>query len=196
MPGPIKPKGPFLIQPYPTTRKVAPYPFPKLGLPDCEHDLFSSIAQEHVNIAGTDVDYFHHNVDRATRDPLYDEPLKRVYDGPFRIKAFVAWPDTSPEVRMEGWRTVVNAEAWIARKELEDQHCPAPSETDVLRLWNIPFYADWATDGDNPPNAGYFFDVLNVNDDGHLFDSSQFMGFRLTLKRRTEFTPERRITNT
>ena len=196
MPGPIKPKGPFKIEPYPTLRKVAPYPFPKLGLPDCEHDLFDSIAQEHVNIAGTDIDYFSHAVGKSTRDPLYDEPIKRVFEGPFRIKAYVAWPDTTPEVRMEGWRTVVNAEAWISRKEIEDGHCPTPSETDVLRIWNIPFYTDWSVDGDAVPNAGYFFDVLNVNDDGHLFDSAQFVGFRLTLKRRTEFTPERRITNT
>ena len=71
MPGPIKPK-PFLIQPYPTLRKVAPYPFPKLGLPDCEHDLFDSIAQEHVGISGTEIDYFSHAVGKSTRDPLYD----------------------------------------------------------------------------------------------------------------------------
>lgn len=196
MPGPIKPK-PQIIKPYPTLRKVEPYPFPKLGMPDCEHDLFNSIAQEHSGIAGTEIDFFSHNIGKATRDPLYDEPLKRVYEGPFRVKGYIAWPDTTPEVRMEGWRTVVNAEAWIARKEIEDQHCPVPSETDVLRIWKIPFFdKEWSVDSDNVPNSGYFFDVLNVNDDGHLFDSAQFVGFRLTLKRRSEFTPERRITNT
>lgn len=196
MPGPIKPK-PQYIQPYPTLRKVTPYQSNKLGMPDCEHDLFDSIAQEHTGIAGTDIEYYSHEVTKATRDPLYDEPLKRVYSGPFRVKGYVAWPDTTPEVRMEGWRTVVNAEAWISRKEIEEKGCPAPSETDVLRLWKIPFFdKEWAVDGDNVPGSGYFFDVLNVNDDGHLFDSAQFVGFRLTLKRRSEFTPERRITNT
>lgn len=196
MPGPIKPK-PRLVQPYPTLRKVEPYQFDQLTMPDCEHDLFDSLAQEHVQISGTAIDYFSHQVDRSTRDALYDEPIKRAYAGPFRLKGYVAWPDSTPEVRMEGLRSVFNAEAWIPRKEFEDGHCPAPNETDVMRIWKSPYFdKEWATDGDAVPDSGYFFDVLNVNDDGHLFDSLQFVGWRLVLKRRTEFTPERRITNT
>jgi hypothetical protein len=193
---PSAPKKPAIIKPYPTLRKVAPYEFSTLQMPDCEHDLFDSIAQEHVNIAGTDIDFYSHNVAGSKRDALYDEPVERVYGGPFRVKGYVVWPDTTPDVRMEGWRTIVNAEAWIARKEIEDKRCPAPSETDVLRFWNTPFFNDWAVDGEDVPNAGYYFDILNVNDDGHLFDSPQFVGFKMILKRRTEFTPERRITNT
>lgn len=193
---PSAPKKPGIIKPYPTLRKVAPYEFATLQMPECEHDLFDSIAQEHVNIAGTDIDYYSHNVKGSTRDALYDEPVERVFGGPFRVKGYIVWPDTTPDVRMEGWRTIVNAEAWIARKEIEDKRCPAPSETDVLRIWNTPFFNDWAVDGEDVPNAGYYFDVLNVNDDGHLFDSPQFVGFKMILKRRTEFTPERRITNT
>lgn len=193
---PSAPKKPAIIKPYPTLRKVGPYEFATLQMPECEHDLFDSIAQEHVNIAGTDIDFYSHNVKGSTRDALYDEPVERVYGGPFRVKGYVVWPDTTPDVRMEGWRTVVNAEAWIARKEIEDKRCPAPSETDVLRIWNTPFFNNWAVDGEDEPNAGYYFDILNVNDDGHLFDSPQFVGFKMILKRRTEFTPERRITNT
>ncbi len=189
-------KKPVRILPYPTLRKVAPYPFPTFQLPECEHDLMSSIAQEQVGIMGTDVDFFHHAILKATRDALYDEPITRVFEGPFRVKGYVTWPDTQPEASQEGFRTVTGAELWIARKELEDKRCPVPSETDVVRIWNTPFFNDWAVDGEDTENPGYFFDVLNVNDDGHLFDSASFVGFRMTLKRRTDFTPERRITNT
>lgn len=196
MTGPIKRK-PRTIKPYPTLRRVAPYPFDKFALPECEHDLFDSIAQEQVDIAGTPIEYYKHEIQKGVRDALYDEPLKRVYRGPFLLKAYLAWPDQAPEVRMEGYRTLVNAEAWISRKSVEDSNMPIPGETDVVRVWNIPFFnKEWAVNADNVPNSGYFFDVLNVNDDGHLFTSAQFVGFRLTLKRRSEFTPERRITNT
>lgn len=196
MPGPIKPK-PRLVVPFPTLRKVEPYQFESLQMPECEHALFDSIAQEHVQILGTDIDYFSHQVGDSTRDALYDEPVKRAYQGPFRLKGYIAWPDSQPEVRMEGWRTTFSAEAWIPRKDFEDGHCPDPSETDVLRIWKIPYYdKNWSVDGDNVPNSGYFFDILNVNDDGHLFTSPTFVGYRLVLKRRTEFTPERRVTNT
>lgn len=193
MPGP---KKPAFIKPFPTMRKVAPYEFSTLQLPDCEHDLFDSIAQEHVRIAGTDIDYYSHRVKDSTRDALYDEPTERAYSGPFRLKGYLVWPDLTPDISEKGWRSVANAECWIARKEIEDLHCPAPSETDVLRIWNTPFFNQWAVDGEDVPGAGYYFDVLNVNDDGHLFDSPQFVGFKMIIKRRTEFTPERRITNT
>jgi hypothetical protein len=190
-------KRPVIIAPFPTLRKVGPYEFPTLQLPDCEHDLFDSIAQEHVNIHGTDIDYWSHTVDSDSRDPLYDEAIERVYKGPFRLKGYVSWPDSVPEARFEGERTTFGAEMWIARKTIEDVRAPSPNETDVVRIWNTPFFNAWAVDTqDVGPNAGYFFDVIDVDDDGHLFDSPQFVGFKLSIKRRTEFTPERRITNT
>jgi hypothetical protein len=192
------PKKPLLLKPYPKLRPVAPYPFPTLQMPECEHDLFDSIAQEHVRILGTDVDYWSHEIEKAKRDPLYDEPVKRVFKGPFRIKGYVSWPDSVPEARMEGLRSTFNAEAWIARKELEDAGVKAPpSESDVLRIWKTPFFDQNSVNLDSKlTGGGYYFDIIDVDDDGHLFDSSTFVGFKLTLKRRTEFTPERRITNT
>lgn len=99
---------------------------------------------------------------------------------------------------MEGGRTTFGAEVWIARKSIEDIRAPQPNESDVLRIWNTPFFNEWAVDNapSGQPNTGYFFDIIDVDDDGHLFDSPTFVGFKLSIKRRTEFTPERRITNT
>jgi len=191
-------RKPVVLLPYPTLRKVGPYEFPTLQMPECEHDLFDSIAQEHVNILGTDIDFWTHEVSKGTRDPLYDEPIGRVYVGPFRVKGYVSWPDSVPEARQEGGRTSFGAEVWIARKSIEDIRAPQPNESDVLRIWNTPFFNEWAVDNapSGQPNTGYFFDIIDVDDDGHLFDSPTFVGFKLSIKRRTEFTPERRITNT
>lgn len=192
------PKKPLILQPYPKLRPVAPYPFPKLSLPECEHDLFDSIAQEHVDILGTDIDLYLHDIEKSKRDPLYDEPVQRVYLGPYRIKGYVSWPDSVPEARMEGLRSTFGAEAWIARKTLEDAGLKqVPGESDVMRIWRTPFFNEMAVDFDSQsPGAGYYFDIVDVDDDGHLFDSATFVGFKFTIKRRTEFTPERRITNT
>lgn len=192
------PKKPIILVPYPTLRKVEPYPFPQLNLPECEHDLFDSIAQEHSQIAGTSIDLYLHNLEKSKRDPLYDEPVQRVFDGPFRIKGHVTFPDSAPEARMEGFHTTFSAEAWIARKELEDAGIKqVPGEGDVMSFWRTPFFDAGSVDNDpTVPFSGYFFDVVDVDEDGHLFDSPSFVGFKFTLKRRTEFTPERRITNT
>lgn len=189
-------KKPVILLPYPTLRKVQPYEFPTLQMPECEHDLFDSIAQEHVGIAGTDIEYWSHDIQAGTRDALYDEPIKRVYRGPFKLKGYITLPDSEPEARMEGSRTIFTAECWIARKEFEDVRAPAPGESDVIRVWKSPFFDKFAVDNVTEPGAGYFFDILDVDDDGHLFDAITFVGFKMSIKRRTEFTPERRITNT
>lgn len=203
---PLAPKKRPLLQPFVSTRKVAPYDGTTLVMPVAEHALFDSVAQEHVHIVGTEIDYFSHQVPLSVRDPLYDEPIDRAYSGPFKIKIYITWPETAFEVDEKGWRALTSAEAWIPRKEVEDKNCPAPTPTDVMRVWNTPFFNEWSVAGlakagipvpnTTVPNAGYFFDILSVVDDGHLFDSPQFVGFKLEIKRRTEFTPERRVTNT
>jgi hypothetical protein len=50
-----------------------------------------------------------------------------------------------------------------------------------------------AVDSEGTPNAGYYFNVINVVDDAHMFDNPDFTMFRLDLRRYTEFNPERRI---
>lgn len=188
-------RKPVRCSPYPTLRKVGPYPFQTLQLPECEHDLFDSVAQEHVNIAGTEIDYYSHQYLKSPKDPLYDEPIKRIYTGPFRMKGFAVWPDDTPDIKMEGWRSIINSEIWIPRLTIEQAKCPVPNETDVIQIWDTPYYEEWATQGPLIEGAGYYFDVLNVNDDGHLFDSARFTGFKMLIKRRSDFTPERRIHN-
>lgn len=164
-----------------------------------EGPMFDSVANEHLGIIGTDIEYFSLDVKGSVKDPLYNEAKTRAYKGPFKVKGFIEYPENAPEIREEGIRAVWNAQAWIPRRALEEAGCPVPNEGDVLRIWKTPFYDQgWAGGNDTHaiPGAMYAFDCVNINDDGHLFDNPNFVGYKIELRRRSEFTPERRIDTT
>lgn len=188
----------------PTTRRpVRPEnPLPAAPLPldfhlgAEEHFLFDLWAQEHTRIAGTKIEFYSLNTDKSQRDALYDEPVVRHFDGPFSLVGYVEYPNDETEAREEGFRTTWTGTIWIARKEFEDANAPIASEGDVIRIWDKPFFNDnWATSGDEVPGGGYYFDLTNVSDAGHLFDNPWFVGVTSRIRRRQEFTPERRLTN-
>lgn len=165
---------------------------------DCENeDLFDCWTQEHTEASGTVVDYWQHDNVNTKLDPLYNEPIKRVWKGPFRIKVFAEWPDQAFEVREEGARVFWDAKVFIARLTVEQSNMGlGPTEGDVLKLWDIPFFDVYAQGVDfDIPKAGYYFDVVGVVETGHPLDNANFTGFKLDIKRRTEFTPERRLFN-
>jgi hypothetical protein len=179
------------VAPFVTYKRVAPCPDKLLSLSDIadkEKDMFDSFSQEQVKIAGTTMDLYKLNLDRSKRDPLYDEPIERVYDGPYRMKCVMDYPASIPSTGEEGFRIEWPASVWIPRKELEDADAPTPFEGDVIRVWDTPFYRSFKV-----PASGFYFDVINVDTDGHLHDTPTFVGFRVTLKRRTEMAPERKI---
>ena len=177
------------------------YPLPaaplvnEFTLGDEERFLFDLWAQEHTHILGTAIEFWSLDVKGSKRDALYDEPVKRVWDGPFKMKGYIEYPPGEPEAREEGFRNTWRATCWISRKDFEDTNCPAPNEGDSIRIWNVPFFQAAGVDNEDVPGRGYFFDVTNVDEDGHLWDQSTFVGFRMEIKRNTEFTPERRIDN-
>lgn len=177
------------------------YPLPaaplvnEFTLGDEERFLFDLWAQEHVRIAGTSIEFWSLNLEKSIRDALYDEPVERKWDGPFKFKVFVEFPPGTAEAREEGFRNSWRAVAWLTRKELEDANCPAPAEGDVIRFWNAPFFQDAGVDSQLVPGRGYFFEITEVDEDGHLWDQATFVGYRCEIKRNTEFTPERRLEN-
>ncbi len=166
---------------------------PRFRLSDNEKSIFDLFAKEQVDIIGSDIDYYSLNSEKGKRDPLYDEPLTRHWSNAFRLKAWVSWASSTPVTGEEGFHLLFNATCWIARAELERVRCPAPDQGDVLRFWNNPFFNQQAASGDKIDNAGYYFDVLNADNDGHINDSMTFVGFRLDIRRRAEFGAERRI---
>lgn len=155
--------------------------------------LFDSVAQEVVNIAGTEIEFFHLNLEASSRDPLYDEAIERVFQGSYVMKALVEYPDNFPVVDENGIKEQWDASAWISRSELEGKNAPYPCEGDVIRLWKTPFFNEQSVMDQHVPGAGYFFNVVGVDTDGHPFDGPEFVGVKVVLKRSTEYTPERRM---
>jgi len=162
-----------------------------------ELGLFDTIAQEHVNIAGTEIDLYQLNKKKTVRDALYDENITEGWDGPFRLKGWVEYPEVFPEVRSEGFRKTFPSSLWVARVDIERIGARAPYYGDVIHFWKTPFFDEQSVAYPHgKAKHGYYFTLTEVYDDGHLFDEASFVGFRATLARNTEFSPERRLTNT
>jgi hypothetical protein len=168
-------------------------PAGEFSLDGAELHLFDSYAQEHTGTASTPIDYYVQDVDGSPRDPLYDEPTERLWKGPYALKGYAEFPNLTAEAREEGLKKDWEATVWIARKEFEDKHAPYPKEGDVIRFWKIPFFDADANLHEKVPGGGWYFDVVLTDDDGHLFDGPEFVNFKLTVKRATEFAAERRV---
>jgi hypothetical protein len=159
-----------------------------------EQALFDCITSEHVNITGTTITYWPQDQSRSIVDPVYNEPVKRAWAGPYTLKGMFAYPNKSTGVAQEGLSSQVDTTLWIPRVEVERVGMKAPSESDVLQVWNTPYWnIEFAVDGYNVPGAGLFFAVTDVREDGVLFDNPVFVGFELTLRRNTQQTPERKL---
>ena len=184
-----------------------PYAFPGNGcivspmkegedfrLSDSEKDLLQSYAGEQTKIAGVPVDYWCVNAVDTVKDPLYAEPIERKFVGPFRFFAIFQAPEQDVSTAEEGMAARFTSTCSIPRKSFEDAGAPLPGPGDVLNVWNLPIYVAQSTVEANPlEGAGYYFDVLQANPDGYINDSPTFVRWTLPLKRRTLFTPERRL---
>lgn len=157
-------------------------------LDDSESSLFDSVASDMAKLAGEQINYYSMNRPRTKIDPLYGEAVERSVDGPYRVPAWVKWPISNAVADEHGFGFEFDGEAVIPRAELDKIHAPYPFEGDIIEMWRTPFH-----DADSL-GKGLFFDVIRVQNDGHINDSPTFVQFRVTLKRRTQFGAERRIT--
>jgi len=189
-----------------TGRKVEPIrldvrrkvePAGEFDLENENEELHAIWAQEQVQAEGTTVDYWSQDLIETTLDPLYNEPSERVWAGPYRFKVWVEFPSQSYEVREEGNAISWEGRMWIPRRTVEDvEMVESPKEGDVVRIWQIPHFDTFAQGMDHDiPGAGYYFDLIGVEEDGHVHDNPEFTGFVCDIKRRTVFTPERRVLN-
>ena len=163
---------------------------PRFRLDASELQMHDHIAQEPVNAEGTDCELFCRNLQKSKIDPLYSEPAETVFDGPYLLIAQVEWPEFTPEVGEEGFRGVWPSGCWIPRKTVEEVNARPPREGDILRFWKLPYFDERASNNQHLTFAGYFFDIIKVNDDGHIHDTAAFVGFRCDLKRKSSFGPE------
>lgn len=151
------------------------------------HDLY---AKEPIDAGGTDCDLFVRDLKKSKVDALYGEPAETVWDGPYKVRAQVEWPEFTPEVTEAGLRAIWPSGVWIPRKTVEEAGARAPREGDIVRFWKLPFFDHRAGNDQPDTGAGFFFDVIKVSDDGHLHDDAAFVGFRCDLKRRSDAPPE------
>lgn len=179
---PFDPGRNAVVQPYDT----------ELQRTDAELRLYDSLATEQVRQDGSLAHYYSLQVGKSKISPLYRETVERVFDGPFALSVYIEWPKNEPVVKEDGLTTTWNTRLWVPRAEIERVRCPTPTEGDVLQVWRTPFFFDWSERGLDE-KGGYYFEVTSLQDDGHLFDQPGFVGFELSVARRTQFTPERRI---
>ena len=155
--------------------------------------MFDHFAQEHTEASGTEILFWHQNLEESLRDPLYDEPIDREWLGPYKLKAWVEYIAGSPQMTENGMTVRWSGTMWIARKTLEDAGVPAPLEGDVIKYWDNKFFTEHGVNAEEGVHGGYYFDIINVDDHGHVHDSGHFVGLTINIMRRTEFTPERRL---
>lgn len=163
-------------------------------LSDAEKALIDGYAGEQTHIAGVPIDYWCINAVDTVKDPLYAEPIDRKFIGPFRLFAVFQAPQQDVGTAEEGLSARFTSTCTIPRTAFEVAGAPLPGPGDVLNVWNLPLYVAQSTVEALPlPGAGYYFDVLQANPDGYINDSPTFVRWSLPLKRRTTFTPERRL---
>ena len=148
--------------------------------------LVGPTAQYYVLVRGANVDPLYNE---PTADPLYGglvtgSDAKHTdafrFDGPYSIVMAVIFErstgrdeevdEAGPEARFDG-ECEISRNEWEAKMGLT----ALPKEADVIFV-----NAEW-------------FDVSLANTGGHVTDSEIYVGFKLMLKKRTRFTPDRKI---
>lgn len=161
-------------------------------LDDSELELFDCINQDLIELTGEEINYYAHDAssipNRSKVDPLYGEPTERVINGPNRITAAVKYPEYEFLTEESGYSREWDAKVILSRAMLDEKNLPYPSEGDIIEMWRTPYHDRWSM------GKGLFFDVTKAKNDGHINMSPTFTQFELTLKRRTQFGAERRIT--
>ena len=157
-------------------------------LDDSEIELFDMVASEVNELAGDEVNYHSVNKEKSEIDPIYGEYKKRHIDGPWRLPAKFSWPQQTPVSGEAGFTVEFDGQATISRVHFEEKNAPYPVEGDVIEAWRTPYH-----DADSM-GKGLYFDIIKVDNDGHINDSPTFVQFKLTLKRRPQYAPERRLT--
>jgi len=160
---------------------------------DQELALMDSITVERTKASGTTLEFYYRDLLSSLKSQYGDET--KVWRGPYVMAADVKWPEKTPEATEQGGKATWEATAWIPRKLYDDLRLQGPKVGDVVRVWKMPYYRAYGqsdlTSETAQAQAGYYFTVDKVADKGHVFDTGTFMGFELTIKRDSEFTPER-----
>lgn len=158
-----------------------------------EKTLFDVFANENTRLGGTVLDYYQLDLKATQVDPLYNESVNKVWRGPYKLSGYLQYPSHTTNMKEQGLRTEWKLECWISRKEFEDAGIRYPDRMDIVRAWDVPYFNDLSVNFDDTEKAGLFFSTVNVEDDGHLFDNPDFVGFKMQLRLNSEFNGIRHI---
>lgn len=144
-----------------------------------ELSLYRSFEEERINLYGQQIDYY--VLSRgANVDPLYNEPAPSwsfTQYGLVGAITYQAMDNRDPSVRDEGFEINYDAEAYFAYNEWSKRIGAArpPKEGDVMFC------------------MGQYFDVVNAASGGNFVDTLNVVGYKLLLKRREKFDPNRKF---
>lgn len=145
-------------------------------------ELVGVVGNYYQLIRGANVDPLYAE---PTNDPLYSatplvDPDKRwVYQDPVDLTCTVEYVDSenrNPFMRDDGFTIEWTATMFVARNEWEAKVSSAiePKEGDVVYVFD------------------HWFDVVNVGKNGPILDSNHYVGWKMLLREKLPFTPERK----
>lgn len=163
--------------------------FPDDPVASVERPLFDSIAQEPARLSGTPIRFY--SLRRAkARHSLYGEPSQDGeewnFSGPWEMYATIDYDqpgDNSQDAGSEGLQVQSDSTMEIARKEFEDSGSPFPKVGDVIEMWSEREFSAVQT---------RFWDVVDADPAQNIFSSEVYLMWKVSLKRRTRFTPQRK----
>lgn len=152
---------------------------PLYGGSASELTLYRSYEEERINLFGQVGDYY--VLSKSTNvDPLYNEPTPEWAFTQYSLVMAVTYQEMDnrqPSVRDEGLEVEYDAEVFVSYNEwARVVGAKVPKEGDVLFL------------------MGEYFDVVNAGKGGNFIDAVTVVGYKLQVKKRSKFTPDRKFT--
>ncbi len=144
-----------------------------------ELSLYRSYEEERINLFGQACTYWV-LVRGANVDPVYNETDPNwAFNTPYNLIAAVTYQqmdNRQPSVRDEGFDIDFDADVFIAHNEWATKVGTAvPKEGDVLSIMEE------------------YFDVVNAGKGGNFIDTPQVVGYKIQVKKRSKFTPDRKF---
>lgn len=160
---------------------------------DRDRELLDCWAKEYSEHELIDLNYFSLDLQGSVRDPIHDEVEWR-WKGPYIVKGAITKPTSQAITEERGITGEYATDVKITRVDAESVGLPRPKVGDIILFWDIPFYQDFGSlNSRQIRNASYYFDIQQVNTEGHMGLGPEFTAFALECLRKTEFTPERKI---
>lgn len=145
---------------------------------DEEIEYFKELERERNGLTGPTANYYSLNRGKNV-DPLYNEPAPFDFRDPVELTVVIEFQEADNEdksVRDEGMTYEFDAILYIAEAEWSEKIPDRkPKATDVVFV------------------NGKHWDVVKAGSGGNVVDTEEFVGFKLELRHRKKFLPERRL---